>query len=83
MITPRPWTFAYCRACQRTVRVAYTPAPAHEGHANIPDGPEVVCLEANDPSCQGVCPLTNMEHAVMQLRLNESGMLELEPRKLP
>jgi len=83
MITPRPWTFAYCRACQRNVRVAYTSAPTHEGHANIPDGPEVVCLDANDPGCQGVCPLTNMEHAVMQLRLNASGMLELEPRKLP
>ena len=83
MITPRPWTIVYCRACQHNVRVAYTPAPTHEGHATLPDGPEVVCLDAADPHCQGVCPITNMSHTVMELRLGESGMLELEPRKIP
>jgi hypothetical protein len=82
MINPRPWTFVYCRACQHNVRVAYTPMPTHEGHANLHD-PELVCLDANDSHCQGVCPITNMPHTVMDVRLGESGMLELEPRKIP
>ncbi len=82
MITPRPWTIVYCKACQHNVRVAYTPAPTHEGHANLHDA-ELVCLDAADPHCQGVCPITNMTHTVMELRLGDSGMLELEPRKIP
>lgn len=83
MITPRPWTYVYCRACQHNVRVAYTTVPTHEGHANLPDSPELVCLDATDPNCAGVCPITNMAHAVMDVRLNESGMLEFEPRRIP
>jgi hypothetical protein len=57
--------------------------PTHEGHASLPDGPELVCLDASDPHCEGVCPITNMAHTVMELRLGESGMLELEPRRIP
>ena len=33
---------AYCPTCRHQVRLAWTPAPTHEGHANIPDAPELV-----------------------------------------
>lgn len=61
----------YCETCNREVRVLYTPAPTHEGHANIPDGPELVCLECGGLCLDKQCPITNMSHTVMEQRLTQ------------
>jgi hypothetical protein len=83
MVTPKLWTYAYCRTCGHNVRVAYTAAPTHEGHANIPDGPELVCIDATDPHCIGTCPLSNLSHQVMDLRLSQSELADTEPQQIP
>lgn len=72
MIRPRPWSYAYCRRCTHNVRVAYTGMPTHEGHANIPDAPELICLDVADPYCTGICPLSNLTHETMMTRLERS-----------
>ena len=74
MIRPRPWSFAYCRRCTHNVRVAYTAAPTHEGHANIPDAPELICLDVVGLYCHGVCPLSNLTHETMLTRLERSRL---------
>jgi Fe-S-cluster-containing hydrogenase component 2 len=74
MNTPIPWSTVFCRACQQNVRVQYISLPTHEAHANRPEREELVCLDANDSGCEGVCPMTGLPHAEMDLRLSESGM---------
>lgn len=83
MVIPRPWTYAYCRTCGHNVRVAYTQATTHEGHANIPDGPGLVCLDLDDPHCNGTCPLSNLSHEVMEVRLEGSELQNLQAPKIP
>ena len=68
----QPWKYVNCSTCGHKVRVALTHGPTHEGHANIPDGPELVCLDADDPHCNGICPISNLAHVVMDVRLHES-----------
>lgn len=59
----------YCESCNREVRVVWSPGPAHEGHASLPDGPELVCLDCGQPCSGRHCPLTNLSHTVMERRL--------------
>jgi hypothetical protein len=61
----------YCESCNREVRVTWTAAPEHEGHANLPDGPELICLECGTPCSGHHCPITNLSHVVMHNRLEE------------
>ena len=72
MIRPRPWSYAFCARCMLNVRVAYTAMPTHEGHANIPDAPELICLDVAGPFCDGTCPLSNLTHETMLTRLERS-----------
>lgn len=74
MIGPRPWSYAFCEHCKREVRVAYTGMPTHEGHANIPDAPELICLDVISPLCDGTCPLSNLTHDTMLIRLDRSRL---------
>jgi hypothetical protein len=65
---------AHCPDCGRQVRLALTPGPAHLGHANLPDGPELVWLDACD--CEGgVCRGVEASPAVMAARLARSGLV--------
>jgi hypothetical protein len=70
----------YCRGCDRHVRIAWTPAPGHEGHATLPDGPEMVCLDLEECCTGGLCPLSNLPRLVMGVRLARS---ELRPDGWP
>lgn len=65
---------AFCATCRRDVHLAWTPGPTHEGHANIPDGPELICLDVMEGCTGGTCPLTDLSRPVMALRLARSGM---------
>jgi hypothetical protein len=76
MIHSRSWSYAYCGRCMRSVRVAYTGMPTHEGHANIPDAPELICLDVTGPFCDGTCPLSNLTHETMLTRLDRSRIRE-------
>jgi len=69
-------TLAFCPTCRYEVRLALTPAPTHEGHANIPDAPELVCLDVIEGCSRGTCPLGAMARPVMTLRLARSGLVQ-------
>jgi hypothetical protein len=63
----------HCSTCGRQVRLALTMGPAHLGHANLPDGPELVCLDAC--GCEGgACRFAGTAPVVMTVRLARSGM---------
>jgi hypothetical protein len=68
---------AYCSACDQQVRIMVTPAPLHEGHANLPD-PEVVCLDFGEKCTGALCPMFGLPSIVMGVRLARSG-LRAEP----
>ena len=61
----------YCEGCNREVRVVWSPAPEHDGHANLADGPELVCLDCGRPCAGKICSVTNLSHIVMEQRLLE------------
>lgn len=64
---------AFCPQCGRKVHLAFTRAPAHEGHATLADGPELVCLDVQECPC-GTCALTDLARPVMAVRLAQSGL---------
>ena len=63
---------AYCSACDRDVRIAYTEAPVFEGQANLPD-PEVLCMEIGHQCTGSLCPIGAQPPAVMAARLVRNG----------
>lgn len=65
----------YCPKCDHDVTVTMTMPPLHgSGHANLPDGGEMVCLDFG-PRCTGaVCALSALPRAVMGVRLARSGL---------
>lgn len=70
-----PTELAHCPARCGEVRLTWTPAPSHDGHANLHDG-ELVCLDCGEACPRGTCPLTGHTHPVMALRLALSGQGE-------
>jgi hypothetical protein len=62
----------FCTVCKRDVAITWTPAPVHQGHACIPDGPELVCLDVTQNCETEVCPLSNMARVVMAARLTRA-----------
>ena len=70
----------FCPRCDRNITVAITPAPLHDGHANIPDAGDIVCLDFG-AQCDGpMCATFGQPRIVMGLRLARSGM---RPDALP
>lgn len=70
----------HCPRCNRDVTVAITPAPLHDGHATVPLGGDVVCLDFG-PECRGaLCATFGLPRVVMGVRLARSG---LRPERLP
>lgn len=65
--------YAYCSACDRYVRVTWTPLPLHDGQANIPD-PEVICLEYGHNCTGSMCPLFKIPTEVLRERFERSGL---------
>jgi hypothetical protein len=63
---------AYCSACDREVRIAFTDMPTFEGQANLPD-PEVICLEIGHACTGSLCPVAAQPPAVMAARLVRNG----------
>lgn len=67
-------TRATCPSCAHKVRVTLTKAPSHGGHANLPDGAEMVCLDFQEGCSEGTCPLAGVSGIVMGIRLARSGL---------
>lgn len=63
----------YCSHCEKDVHFVVTRSPAHEGHANLPDGGQVVCLDFGEQCENSVCPLAGLPSIVMGIRLARSG----------
>lgn len=65
----------FCPMCDHDVVVTVTPQPLHGiGHANIPDGGELVCLDFG-PRCTGAtCAISTLPRVVMGIRLARSGL---------
>lgn len=69
----------YCPKCDEHVTVTVTPAPLHSGHASIPDGGDVVCLDFGKQCTGQSCAVYGLPRVVMGVRLARSG---LEPRRM-
>ncbi|MDT8368553.1 MAG: hypothetical protein RQ745_05060 [Longimicrobiales bacterium] len=63
----------YCPGCNHKVRLTITP-DHRTGHANLPDGGEVVCLDFGEGCSEGACPLTGRPGLVMGVRLVRSHL---------
>lgn len=67
---------AYCSGCGHKVRLAFTDPPPHDGHANLPDGAEIVCLDYQEACSGGTCPATGRPGIVMGVRLAKSHLAD-------
>lgn len=66
----------YCPGCNHRVRMTVT-TEHRTGHANLPDGGEVVCLDFGEGCSEGACPLTGRLGVVMGVRLAKSHLPHL------
>lgn len=64
----------YCALCDKEVHVAQTPMPLHEGEANLPDAPELICLTYGRQCAGGRCPVSGLPAIVMGTRLARSDI---------
>lgn len=67
---------AYCAGCGHEVRLVLTDPPPHDGHANLKDGAEIVCLDYQEPCAGGDCPMTGRAGIVMGVRLARSHLAD-------
>lgn len=65
---------AYCSGCGHQVRLVFTDPPPHDGHANLRDGAEIVCLDYRETCSAGKCPATGVSGIVMGVRLAKSHL---------
>lgn len=65
--------FVYCPGCNHKVRLVLTEAHVH-GHANLPEGAQLVCLDFGEGCSEGACPLTGRPGVVMGMRLARSHL---------
>ena len=65
---------AYCSGCGHQVRLIFTDAPPHDGHANLREDAEIVCLDYKEGCTAGKCPNTGKPGIVMGVRLAKSHL---------
>lgn len=63
----------YCPSCRHGVRIGVTDAHA-DGHANLPEGGQLVCLDFSGACGEGTCPLSGSRGVVMGVRLAKSHL---------
>ena len=69
----------FCSHCNKAVRLGVTPAPGHGGHASLPEGGDLVCVDFGK-GCEGSeCPISGLPSIVMGFRLARSGAEKTEP----
>ncbi len=67
---------AYCSGCGHKVRLVFTDPPPRDGHANLKDGAEIVCLDYEEGCSGGKCPMTGRAGIVMGVRLAKSHLAD-------
>jgi hypothetical protein len=65
---------ALCSGCGHEVRLVFVDTAPHDGHANLRDGAEIVCLDYMEGCASGKCPQTGKPGIVMGVRLAKSHM---------
>ena len=65
---------AFCSGCGHQVRLVFTDPPPRDGHANLRDGAEIICLDYKEGCSAGKCPATGKPGIVMGVRLAKSHM---------
>jgi hypothetical protein len=56
------------------VRLVFTDPPPRDGHANLRDGAEIICLDYKEGCSVGKCPATGKPGIVMGVMLARSHM---------
>ena len=69
----------FCSQCKHEVTVTLTPQPLHGGHASLPDGGKLVCLDFGPQCTDDRCTVSRLPREVMGVRLAKSG---LRPERL-
>lgn len=64
----------FCPQCKHEVTVTLTPAPLHGGHASLPDGGKLVCLDFGPQCTDDRCTVSHLPREVMGVRLARSGL---------
>ena len=62
-----------CPRCDQQVRIVLTPA-SPDGHATVPDGTDVVCLDFREECTESACPVCGVAGIVMGVRLARSDL---------
>ncbi len=65
---------AFCSGCGHKVRLVFTDPPPRDGHANLREEAEIVCLDYQEGCSGGKCPQTGKPGIVMGVRLARSHM---------
>ena len=65
---------AFCSGCGHKVRLNFPDPPPHDGHANLRDGAEIICLDYKEGCSAGKCPATGKPGIVMGVRLAKSHL---------
>lgn len=66
---------AYCPGCNRSIHLVST-EEHRDGHANLPEGADVVCLDFGGGCTDGRCPVTGAMGIVMGVRLARSHLAD-------
>lgn len=68
----------YCEHCRKPVHLKVTPVH-RSGHASLPDGGQLVCLDFGRGCDGSMCPISGLPTIVMGVRLARSGEDKTEP----
>jgi len=71
----------FCDVCDRDVHLTCTAEPLHQGEANLPDAPELVCLTFGSRCAGNRCPISGLPTVVMGVRLARSQVPAEEPQR--
>jgi hypothetical protein len=63
----------YCPSCRHGVRIGVEEGHL-DGHANLPEGGQLVCLDFGGACGEGTCPLSGRPGVVMGVRLAKSHL---------
>ena len=69
----------FCSHCNKSVKLGITPAAEHGGHANLPEGGDLVCLDFGAGCEGGECPISGLPSIVMGFRLARSQEDKSDP----
>lgn len=67
---------AHCSGCGHEVRLVFTDPVPHDGHANLRDGAEIVCLDYEELCAGADCAITGRAGIVMGVRLARSHLAD-------